>query len=201
MPDLDPAKAVSFATPAELGQWLKKKHATETELVIRMFRKGSGIPSVTWDEVVIETLCWGWIDGVKKSLDETSYLQRISPRKARSNWSRRNTEHVERLIAEGRMQEPGMVHVRAAQADGRWENAYSASRDMEVPADFVAAVNRKPRAKKFYATLTKSSRYVIAYSLETAKKPETRARRFDKYMDMLLREEKPDFGFKRKSKA
>ena len=128
---------------------------------------------MTWNEVVIETLCWGWIDGVKKSLDDQSYLQRITPRKARSNWSRKNTEHVERLTIEGRMEEPGIVHVRAAKADGRWESAYSPASEMLVPEDFLAAMKSKPKVKEFFATLNKSSQYVIAYGLTTAKKPET----------------------------
>ena len=102
---------------------------------MKIFKKQSAVTSVTWDEVVIEALCWGWIDGVKKSLDEQAYLQRITPRKARSSWSKRNRAHVERLIEEGRMQEPGLVHVRAAEADGRWENAY-AVREMTVPERF-----------------------------------------------------------------
>jgi len=146
--------------------------------------------SVTWDDVVIESLCWGWIDGIKKSFDDQAYLQRVTPRKARSNWSKRNTEHVERLITDGRMTEPGLVHVRAAKADGRWENAYTVS-EMEVPADFLAALERKPKAKQHFETLTKSSRSVIAYGLTSAKKPETRQRRFEKFIDMLARKEKP----------
>ena len=132
----------------------------------------------------------GWIDGVKKSIDDQAYLQRITPRTARSNWSKRNTEHVERLIGEDRMKESGLVHVRAAKTDGRWENAYVVS-EMEVPADFLAALDNQPRVKSFFETLNKSSRYVIAYGLTSAKKPETRQRRFTKYMEMLVHEEKP----------
>ena len=188
MPKPDAPKMMTFTSPKELSKWLQANHATESELLIKMFKKGSGIPSVNWNEVVIESLCWGWIDGVKKSLDDQAFLQRITPRKARSNWSKRNTEHVERLIVEGRMKEPGLVHVRAAKADGRWENAYSTS-DMKVPADFLTALDSNPKAKQFYETLTKSSRYAIAYGLESAKKPETRERRFKKFMDKLIRKE------------
>lgn len=197
----DTAKTVTFKSPKDLSKWLQANHATESELWVKIFKKGSGLPSVTWNEVVIETLCWGWIDGIKKSLDDQAYLQRITPRKIRSNWSKTNTKHVERLIIEGRMQEPGLAQVRAAKADGRWENAYAPASEMTVPADFLAAVKGKPKAKRFYETLTKSNRYVIAYGLETAKKPETRQRRFEKFMDMLIREEKPDFGFKKGKKA
>ena len=197
---IDTAKILTFTSPKDLSRWLRVNHATESELWVKIFKKGSGVPSVTWNEVVIETLCWGWIDGVKKSLDDQAYLQRITPRKIRSNWSKKNTKHVEGLIIEGRMEEPGLVHVRAAKADGRWENAYAAS-EMKVPADFIAALENRPKAKEFYEKLTKSSRYAIAYGLESAKKPETRQRRFEQFMDMLIREEKPDFGFKKGKKA
>jgi len=190
MPEPDPLRVMTFATPEDLGEWLKVNHASESELWVKIFKKNTGIQSVTWNDVVIEVLSWGWIDGVKKSLDDQAYLQRITPRTKRSNWSKRNTEHVERLINEGRMQESGLVHVRAAKADGRWENAYVVS-EMEVPADFLAALENQPKAKQFFETLNKSNRYVIAYGLTSAKKPETRQRRFTKYMTMLVNEETP----------
>jgi uncharacterized protein YdeI (YjbR/CyaY-like superfamily) len=181
---------MKFETPNDLDEWLKVNHAAKSELWVKIFKKNTGIQSVSWNDVVVEILCWGWIDGVKKSFDDQSYLQRITPRTARSNWSKRNTEHVERLINEGRMKEAGLVHVRAAKSDGRWENAYVVS-EMEVPADFLAALEDQPRVKLFFETLNKSSRYVIAYGLTSAKKPETRQRRFEKFIDMLIREEKP----------
>ena len=190
MQDPDEKKIMAFKSPKDLSEWLQVNHAVERELWVKIFKKGSGVPSVNWDEVVIETLCWGWIDGIKKSLDELAYLQRITPRKIRSNWSKRNTEHVERLIAEGRMEEPGLVHVRAAKTDGRWESAYVVS-EMKVPADFLAALDDRPKVRRFYETLSKSSRYTIAHGLESAKKRETRQRRFQKFMEMLTRKEKP----------
>ena len=201
MPQPDPAKIMTFASPNDLNQWLEVNHATESELWVKIFKKKTGIPSVSWNQVVIETLCWGWIDGIKKSIDDKAYLQRITPRKARSNWSKRNREHAERLISEGRMKEPGLMHVRAAKADGRWEKAYAPASAMKVPEDFLAALESKPKAKQFFETLNKSSRYVIVYGLTTAKRPETRQRRFEKFMDMLVREEKPDFGFNKTKKA
>lgn len=179
-----------FSTPKDLGLWLKVNHATESELWVMVYKKNTGILSVTWNDLVIEALCWGWIDGIKKSIDDQAYLQRITPRKSRSNWSKRNTEHAERLISEGRMMEPGLVHIRAAKADGRWDDAYVASK-IEVPADFLAALDIKPKAKQFFETLTKSNRYVIAYGLTRAKKTETRQRRFAKFIDMLVSKEKP----------
>ena len=190
MPEPEPLRIMTFATPKDLAEWLKVNNTIESELWIKIFKKNTGIQSVTWNDVVIEALCWGWIDGVKKSIDELAYLQRISPRTARSNWSKRNTEHIERLISEDRMMEPGLMHVRAAKADGRWENAYVVS-EMEVPADFIAAVASQPKVNAFFETLNKSNRYVIAYGLISAKKPETRLRRFAKFMNMLAHEEKP----------
>jgi uncharacterized protein YdeI (YjbR/CyaY-like superfamily) len=190
MPEPDPLRIMTFVTAKDLGQWLKKNNASESELWVKIYKKNTGIQSVTWNDVVIEVLCWGWIDGVKKSIDDQAYLQRITPRKTQSSWSKRNTEHVERLINESRMMESGLAHMRAAKADGRWENAYVVS-EMEVPADFLAALESKPNVRAFFETLNKSSRYVIAYGLISAKKPETRLRRFAKFINMLVDEEKP----------
>ena len=190
MPEPDPLKIMTFVTPKDLNQWLKVNYATESELWVKIYKKNTEILSVTWNDVVIEALCWGWIDGIKKSIDDQAYLQRITPRKSRSNWSKRNTEHGERLISEGRMKESGLMHVLAAKADGRWENAYVVS-EMDVPSDFLVALESKPNVKEFFETLNKSSRYVIAYGLISAKKAETRQRRFAKFMNILVNQEKP----------
>ena len=120
MPTVKPEECFTFSSKEALGNWLAANHASASELGIKLFKKHSAIASVSWDEVVIESLCWGWIDGIKKSLDEQAYLQRISPRKARSVWSKRNRAHVERLIDQGRMQPAGLQQVLAAKADGRW---------------------------------------------------------------------------------
>lgn len=188
----------AFKTSKSLHTWLRNNHNKKDELYVKIYKKGSGISSVTWSDVVIEVLCWGWIDGVKKSYDEHAYLQRITPRRAKSGWSKINTRHVARLIEQDRMQEPGLVHVRAAKKDGRWENAYAPPSEMTVPDDFLAELEKHPVAKQFFENLPKSNRNVIAYGLTTAKRPETRQRRLDKFMDMILRGEKPDFGFKKK---
>jgi len=190
MPKPDPEKIRVFETPESLGFWLKKHHVMERELWVKIFKKQTGILSVTWDEVVVESLCWGWIDGVKQSFDNRAYLQRITPRTARSIWSKRNTELAERLIIESRMQEPGLSQVRVAKLDGRWDAAYKVS-EMEVPPDFVKALNASPDAKTFFDSLPKSSRSVIAVGLANAKRAETRERRFDKFIDMLVRQERP----------
>ena len=148
MPEPAPLKIITFATPNDLSLWLEANHASENELWVKIYKKHTGIQSVTWNEVVIESLCWGWIDGVKKSIDGQAYLQRITPRKTRSNWSKRNTELSECLISEGRMMAAGLVHIRAAKLDRRWENAYVAS-DMTVPEDFLAALDDQSKAKVF----------------------------------------------------
>ena len=155
MPEADPTKIMTFKTPKDLERWFETNHSSETELWIKIFKKKTKIASVTWDEVVIESLCWGWIDGVKKSIDEKAYLQRITPRKAQSNWSKRNRDHVERLIREGRMQESGLVHVRAAKVDGRWEKSYVASemdyntnytkKQLEFICDYYGISKRKKK--------------------------------------------------------
>ena len=190
MPEVDQEKVLTFISAQDFGLWLKENHTKESELWVKIFKIKTGMLSVTWDDVVIESLCWGWIDGVKKSLDDQAYLQRVTPRTSRSNWSKRNREHVERLIVENRMMESGLEHVRAAKADGRWDNAYTAS-EMKVPTDFLVALDDNPKAKYFFEALTKSSRFVIAYGLLSAKKAETRQKRFEKYMNMLSNEVKP----------
>jgi uncharacterized protein YdeI (YjbR/CyaY-like superfamily) len=190
MPQVDLSLTLSFSTPEELALWLKEHHSHKSELWITIFKKKTGIPSVTWDDVVIEALCWGWIDGTKKSLNDKSYLQRISPRRPGSRWSKRNRAHAERLIAEERMTSFGLMHVNAAKNDGRWDNAYAASQ-IVVPDDFLAELDSMPKEKQFFETLSKSSRYVIAHGLESAKKAETRKKRFKKFMDMLTQETKP----------
>lgn len=181
---------MTFEEPQQLGQWLENNHGNETELWIKIFKKHSGVLSVTWDDVVVESLCWGWIDGIKKSVDDQAYLQRITPRKSKSNWSKKNRKHVEELIHLGRMQASGLLHVTAAKVDGRWENAYAVS-EMTVPEDFIAALADMPIAKTFYDTLNKSDRCTIAHGLTSAKKADTRARRFTKYIKMLELNEKP----------
>lgn len=198
MPEPDPARIKDFASSQKLNRWLAANHDSADELWVKVHKVNTGTPSVTWGEIVIETLCWGWIDGVKKSLGDEAYLQRITPRKTRSSWSKRNREHAERLIDEGRMEPPGMVQVEAAKKDGRWKNAYAPASEMKIPDDFLAAVKRKPKAQKCFEECNKTNRYAIAYGLTTCKRPETRQRRFDKFLGMLNRGEKPDFGFKKK---
>jgi uncharacterized protein YdeI (YjbR/CyaY-like superfamily) len=185
MPEATPVTTRAFEDPQAFGQWLATHHQSESELWLKIYKKASGKKSITWNEAVIEALCWGWIDGVKKSLDAEAYLQRFTPRRPRSLWSRRNREHVEKLIATGRMQTAGMEQVKAAQTDGRWEKAYAPASEMEIPADFLAALETRPKAKAFFETLNRQNHFAIYYRLHTAKRPETRQKRFDQCLEML----------------
>ena len=166
----------AFASREQLAAWLKKNHATSSELWVRMFKKGSGRPSVTWDDCVVVAIAWGWIDGVRHALDEESFLQRFTPRRARSNWSKRNCAHAERLIAEGKMEPAGLAHVVAARADGRWDRAYAGSSNLVFPEEFMLALKKAPKAAAFFATLSRGQRFPIYYSVQTAKRADTRTR-------------------------
>lgn len=185
MPEPDKTRIHAFEDSAAFRDWLAVNHDSQLELWLKIFKKGSGQKSINWEEAVIEALCWGWIDGVKKTFDENAYLQRFTPRRKGSNWSQRNREHVERLITEGRMEEPGMRQVHAAQADGRWEAAYAPASEMTVPDDFLAALAERPAAKEFFETLNRQNLYAIVYRLQTAKKAETRQKLIEKFVTMF----------------
>ncbi len=188
MPVFEPQRA--FATLDALATWLGANHATERELWVRLYKKASGTASVTWEDCVLAGLMWGWIDGQRQPLDDVSYLQRLSPRRGKSTWSKKNCDHAERLIAEGKMQPPGLVHVETAKADGRWERAYAGSSELVVPEDFLAALEENPEAKAVYATLGRSNLFAIYFRLHTAKRPETRAKRMAGILEKLGRGEK-----------
>lgn len=172
-------KHLPFKTSTELEKWLKKNHATETELWVRIYKKGTGVPSVTWDDCVLAGLAWGWIDGIRRALDEESFIQRLTPRRPKSTWSKKNTEHAERLIAQGKMQASGLLHVKAAREDGRWDVAYSGSKGMVIPDDFLKELKKNAAANKFYKTLDRRNLYSIYHRLHTAKRADTRKKRID----------------------
>jgi uncharacterized protein YdeI (YjbR/CyaY-like superfamily) len=181
---------LAFEQASELGDWLAEHYHSRIELWVRIFKAGSGTPSVTWTDCVIEALRFGWIDSQRKSLDAVSFLQRLSPRKAGSNWSARNREHALKLIAEGRMTAAGLAHVDAAKADGRWESAYAGPAGMVIPQDFLDALDSRPVAKAFFETLDRKNLYPIYYRLHNAKRPETRARRMGQILDQLDQQER-----------
>lgn len=176
---------LAFATPADWRDWLHANHATTTELTLKLYKKASGIPSITWEEAVIEALAFGWIDSTKRPGGPDHWLQRFSPRKARSGWSQKNRTHVEKLIAGGRMTPVGLAHVEAAKADGRWDAAYAGGKDAQVPQEFLNALT--PEAAQTYQTLNAQNRFAIYYRLTTAKRPETRAKRIAEFVAMLAR--------------
>lgn len=180
----------SFPTPAKFRAWLKKHHSRPGGFWLRIFKKGSGEKSITYAEALDEALCHGWIDGQKKSLDAVSWLQKFTPRRRASGWSRVNTAHAERLITAGRMMSAGLAQVDAAKADGRWTAAYDSPRNAMPPEDFLAALEKTAEARAFFATLNRANVYAIVYRLQTAKKPETRAKRMAAILGMLARGEK-----------
>lgn len=180
-----------FESAHDWETWLKKNHSTSSNGVrLQISKKGSGIRTVTYAEAVDVALCYGWIDGLKQAHDDTFFLQTFTPRRAKSVWSKINTEKVTRLIAEGRMQPAGLKEIEAAKQDGRWDAAYESQRNLQVPEDFQAALDRNPKAKAFFATLNSSNRYSLCFRIQTAKKPETRRARIEKFIGILNNQEK-----------
>jgi uncharacterized protein YdeI (YjbR/CyaY-like superfamily) len=156
---------------------------------LRIFKKDSGRASITYSEALDEALCFGWIDARKERYDDSSWLQRFTPRRPKSGWSKINTQHAERLIRARRIQASGQAQVDAAKRDGRWVAAYDSQSKATLPEDFLAALRRQKKAKAFFESLNKANRYAIAYRLQTAKKPETRQRRMEVILAMLARGE------------
>ena len=185
----DPDKIKSFRSQAAFAAWMKTNHARETEVWLKVHKKGSGLPSVTTAEALDVALCWGWIDGIRKSLDEQSFLQRYTPRRARSLWSQVNRDHVARLTAAGQMTPHGQRQVDLAKADGRWAAAYAPSSESEVPADLAEAIAAVPAAQAMFDVLTKTNRYALVYRVGAVKRPETRQRKIEEYVAMLARGE------------
>lgn len=179
-----------FAKPADFERWLRKHHAKATCIWVKYAKKKSGIPSIDWNQAVDVALCYGWIDGQAKSVDETYSLQRFTPRGSRSKWSKLNRERVARLTTAGRMQPAGIAEVERAKADGRWDAAYDSPANAKVPDDLAKALAKRAKAKKFFDSLNATNRYAILHRLHDAKKPETRARRLAKFVEMLTKGEK-----------
>lgn len=180
MPD-----GVAFPDAAAFEAWLEQHGEDADEVWVRFAKKGSGAATVTYDEALEAALCFGWIDGKALGLDERFYLQRFTPRRKRSIWSKRNTEKAEALIAAGRMRPAGLRQVEAARADGRWEAAYEGSAAAAVPEDFRRELDANAAAAEFFATLKGQNRYAILYRIQTAKRPETRAKRIREFVAML----------------
>jgi uncharacterized protein YdeI (YjbR/CyaY-like superfamily) len=176
---------VSFASAAEMEGWLAGHGERSDGIWLKFAKKDSGIQSVSYAEAVEVALCHGWIDGQAKRLDESHYLQRFTPRRARSRWSRINREKAEALIAEGRMRPGGLREVERAKDDGRWEQAYDPPATATVPDDFRQALDAEPAAREFFASLGATKRYSFLYRIQDAKRPETRAKRIAEYVELL----------------
>lgn len=170
-------------------EWLDAHHASERGVWLRIGRKGSSLASPSQPEALDVALCYGWIDGQAKRHDEESWLQKFTPRGKRSVWSKRNREYVARLIESGAMQPAGLAAVEAAKADGRWDRAYDSPANAVVPADLATALDASPSARAFFETLKGQNRFAILHRIQTAVKPETRARRIEKFVGMLERGE------------
>jgi uncharacterized protein YdeI (YjbR/CyaY-like superfamily) len=179
-----------FADRAAFRKWLSAHHASRPGLWLRIAKAASSHRSVSYAEALDVALCFGWIDGQKKSDDADFFLQKFTPRQKRSPWSKRNREHVARLLAAGEMHPAGLAAIEAAKADGRWERAYDSPGTAAVPDDLRAALEARPKAKAFFATLNGANRYAILYRIQTAIRPETRARRIAEFVAMLERKEK-----------
>jgi uncharacterized protein YdeI (YjbR/CyaY-like superfamily) len=177
----------SFASQADFEAWLGAHHDSAPEVWIRIFKKNSGEPSITPKEAIDVCLCWGWIDAIRKSWDERSFVQRYTPRRPRSIWSQVNRDNVERLIAAGQMREPGMRQVEAAKADGRWERAYASGSTMQTPADLLAAIEANPQALATYRTLSRQNQFAMAFRLGNLKTDAAREKKIVSFVEMLAR--------------
>ena len=179
-----------FDSKKKWADWLAKQHDKSAGVWVKLAKKDSGIRSVTRDEALDVALCYGWIDGQGKSFDDKYWLQKFTPRRPKSIWSKINTEKVEKLIASGEMKPAGLKAIEAAKQDGRWEAAYSSQKNITVPEDFQAALEKNKKAKAFFATLNSVNRYAILFRIHNAKRPETRAKRIRQFVEMLARGEK-----------
>jgi uncharacterized protein YdeI (YjbR/CyaY-like superfamily) len=181
--DSDPIH--DFESQKTWEKWLKENHRTSSGIWMRLARKASGIPSITYAEAVESALCYGWIDGHKRPHSDTAWLQRFTPRRSRSMWSQINRDKALALIESKRMRAAGLEEVERAKKDGRWEAAYGSQSALTTDAGFQKALNKSPRAKKFFKTISAANRYAILWRVQTAKRPETRARRIKQYVEML----------------
>ncbi len=183
-------KILSFSSALELRAWLAENHGQRDGIRLRIYKEESGMATVSYAEALDQALCYGWIDGQKLPGDKQSWLQTFTPRRPKSGWSKKNTEHAERLIRSGEMAAAGLKEVDAAKADGRWQAAYDSFGTASIPEDFLKQLAGNKKAKAFFATLNKTNLYSIAYRLQTAKKSETRDKRIQTIIEKLARGEK-----------
>jgi uncharacterized protein YdeI (YjbR/CyaY-like superfamily) len=188
----DPKKIRAFRTAAAFETWLRANHDRETEIWVKIHKKDTGLPTVTYAQALEAALCWGWIDGIRKSFDQRSFLQRFTPRRAKSIWSQVNRDHIARLTAAGRMTPHGQRHVDAAKADGRWDAAYAPIRSVSedtMPDDLRAAIEANPRARKTFRTLGRMNLFALTFRTNNMKTPAGRAKKIAELVAMLARGE------------
>jgi len=176
---------LAFSDQAALEAWLEAEHETTQGLYVKIAKKGSGVPSINWEQMVEVLLCFGWIDGRANRLDDRFYLQRVTPRRKKSVWSQKNVTTVERLLAQGRMRPAGLAAVEAAQADGRWERAYGGPASITMPDDLAAALDAERAARAAFDALNRTNRYAVLWRVHTATTPATRAKRIAAAVQML----------------
>ncbi|MER8467307.1 YdeI/OmpD-associated family protein [Mesorhizobium sp. M1396] len=186
---VDPDKVREFPDPESFHAWLGKHHATESEIWIKVHKVGSGLKSITPKEAIDVALCFGWIDAVRKGLDDKSFLQRYTPRGKKSIWSKINIDNVARLVAEGSMTEDGLRQVEAAKADGRWARAYGSGKEMKIPDDLQAAIDADPAAKEMLAKLSAQNRFALAFRTHNMKTEAGRKKKIETFVAMLKRGE------------
>lgn len=186
---VDPNRVHEFADAASFEHWLSRHHAAQPEVWIKLHKVGSGLSTITAKEAIDVALCWGWIDAIRKSLDERSFLQRYTPRGKRSIWSQVNVANVARLIEAGRMTPHGLAHVEAAQADGRWARAYAVGRAFAIPADLQAAIDAEPEARAMLGRLSEQNRFALAFRVHQMKTEAGRRRKIEQFVAMLKRGE------------
>ncbi|MFE0532731.1 YdeI family protein [Streptomyces nigra] len=184
-------ETVAFESAEAFQAWLGENHAVSPGIWLKLRKKAPGVVALDYVQALDVALCYGWIDGQKAALDDEWWLQRFGPRTARSRWSKINRDKVAALIEQGRMRPPGQAEIDRAKADGRWDAAYDSPRTATVPDDLAAALAAEPAAAEFFETLNRTNRFAITYRVQDAKRPETRARRIEKYVTMLAKGEKP----------
>lgn len=186
---VDPDKVLEFKDEQSFYDWLSKHHDSWDEVWIKIHKVDSGLPSINAKQAIDVILCWGWIDAVRKGFDDKSFLQRYTRRGRKSIWSKINVDNVARLVKSGKMTEHGLKHVEAAKADGRWDKAYGAGKDMKIPDDLQAAIDAEPAAKEMLGKLTEQNRFALAFRTHNMKTEAGRKKKIEGFVEMLKRGE------------
>ncbi|MGW9032418.1 YdeI/OmpD-associated family protein [Streptomyces sp. NPDC055722] len=186
----DDLEIISFESAEAFESWLSEHHSSSPGIWLKLRKKVRGVVALDYAQALDVALCYGWIDGQKGKFDDWNWLQRFTPRKPKSKWSKVNRDKVAALLEQGRMQPPGLAEVELAKTDGRWDAAYDGAKSASVPDDLAEALAANPAAAEFFATLDGQNRYAILYRVQDVKKPETRVRRIEKYVAMLAEQRK-----------